>query len=77
SSGFVASLMPRPPQQAKQVKEKASNGSTSRTLWVLQDGKPAAVEVTIGLTDGRRTQIVSGGLQAGARVIIGMQKSAK
>ncbi len=77
SGGFVASLMPRRPQQPKQAKEKPSAGSSARTLWVLQDNKPTPVEVTIGLTDGRRTQIVSGGLQAGARVIIGMQKSAK
>lgn len=77
SGGFVASLFPRRPQQPKQVKENTSNGSTTRTLWVLQDNKPAPVEVTIGLTDGRRTQIVSGDLKAGARVIIGMQKAAK
>ncbi len=77
SGGFVASLMPRRPQQPKQVKENASNGSSARTLWVLQDNKPVPVEVNIGLTDGRRTQVVSGDLKAGARVIIGMQKSAK
>lgn len=77
SGGFVASLFPRRPQQAKQAKENNSAGSTTRTIWVLQDNKPTPVEVTVGLTDGRRTQIVSGGLQAGARVIIGMQKSAK
>jgi HlyD family secretion protein len=77
SAGFVASLMPRRPQEAKQVKETTSAGSTTRTIWVLQGNKPTPVEVTVGLTDGRRTQIVSGGLQAGARVIIGMQKSAK
>jgi len=77
SGGLVASLMPRAPQQPKQVKETASNGSIKRTVWVLQDNKPVPIEVSIGLTDGRRTQVVSGGLQAGARVIIGMQKSAK
>jgi HlyD family secretion protein len=77
SGGFVASLMPRRPQQPKQVKENSLNGSTTRTIWVLQDKKTTPIEVTVGLTDGRRTQIVSGGLQAGARVIIGMQKTAK
>ncbi len=77
SGGFVASMLPRRPPQAKQVKETSSAGSTTRTLWVLQDKKSAPVEVTVGLTDGRHTQIVSGELQASARVIIGMQKSAK
>ena len=77
SGGFVANLFPRGPQQPKQVKENTSNNSTTRTLWVLQDNKPTPVEVTVGLTDGRRTQIVSGDLKAGARVIIGMQKVSK
>jgi HlyD family secretion protein len=77
SGGFVASLMPRRPQQPKQVKENSSNGSTTRTIWVLQDKKTTPIEVTVGLTDGRRTQVVSGDLKAGARVIIGMQKSQK
>lgn len=77
SGGFVASLMPRRPQQPKQVKDNASAGSSARTLWVLQDNKATPVEVSIGLTDGRRTQVVGGALQAGARIIIGMQKSAK
>ena len=77
SGGFVASLFPRRPQQPKQVKENPTAGNAARTIWVLQDNKATPVEVTTGLTDGRRTQVVSGGLQAGARVIIGMQKSAK
>jgi HlyD family secretion protein len=77
SGGFVANLFPRRPQQPKQVKDNPTAGNAARTIWVLQDNKATPVEVTTGLTDGRRTQIVSGGLQAGARVIIGMQKSAK
>lgn len=77
SGGVIASLMPRRPRPAKQAKENTSAGSTTRTIWVLQDKTPTPIEVSAGLTDGRHTQVVSGDLKAGARVIIGMQKSAK
>ena len=40
-------------------------------LWVLgDDGKPRAVEVTTGLSDGNFTEIVSGDLKAGDSVIV-------
>jgi HlyD family secretion protein len=38
-------------------------------VWVLKDGQPAPVEVKTGATDGRRTEILEGGLQEGADVL--------
>jgi HlyD family secretion protein len=38
-------------------------------VWVLQDGQPAAVEVTTGATNGRLTEITAGDLKAGMLVI--------
>ncbi|HWB43894.1 MAG TPA: efflux RND transporter periplasmic adaptor subunit [Hyphomicrobiaceae bacterium] len=42
-----------------------------QTVWVLTDGKAAAVQVTAGLSDGQRTQILSGALKEGDLVISG------
>jgi HlyD family secretion protein len=41
-----------------------------RTVWVLRGGKPSAVEITVGLTDGSRTELVEGALQAGDALVV-------
>ncbi|MGO9359861.1 MAG: efflux RND transporter periplasmic adaptor subunit [Xanthobacteraceae bacterium] len=38
-------------------------------VWVLRDGKPAEVHVTVGLADDNFTEIVSGDLKAGDQAI--------
>ncbi|MFN4098106.1 MAG: efflux RND transporter periplasmic adaptor subunit, partial [Sphingomonas sp.] len=41
-------------------------------LWVLgEDGKPKAIEVKTGITDGNQTEIVAGDVAAGQQVIVG------
>lgn len=46
-----------------------------RTLYVLRDGAPEAVQVKIGATDGENVEIVSG-LSEGDQVITGMRSGA-
>jgi HlyD family secretion protein len=40
------------------------------TIYVLRDGHPVAIDVTIGLDDDTNTEIVSGDLKEGDRVIV-------
>ncbi len=64
------------PTFPKQGKDR-SNGSR---LWVLdKDGKPSAVTVRLGLTDGSMTEIIADDSQinAGNEVIVGMQSTAR
>jgi|GEM_PF-5345078 len=63
----MSALRPRPPRQAAKVQSKATSGVPR--VWVLQDGQPAAVEVTTGATNGRLTEITAGDLKAGMLVI--------
>jgi HlyD family secretion protein len=43
----------------------------SQTVWVLgDDGKPKAVPVTLGITDGVMTEVTSGDLKEGQEVIV-------
>ncbi len=74
-TSFVSGLMPRPPSQPKQVKDKAAN--SVKQVWVLRDKQPVAVEVSTGLSNGRYTEILGGELQAGMALITGTQKAAK
>jgi HlyD family secretion protein len=49
----------------------------SGVVWVLgADGRPAPVEVTLGITDGAATEIVDGGLDAGRAVLVGVDTAA-
>jgi HlyD family secretion protein len=73
--GFLRQLLPRPPHRTTTRQPAAATGN-QRTLWVLRDGAPAAVAVTIGLSDGQRTAIVDGDLAPGQAVIIDTQDTA-
>jgi len=64
---IVSSLIPRPPRQAPKV--QSTSGSAAPRVWVLRDGRPVAVEVRTGATNGKMTEIAGGALKAGMQVI--------
>jgi HlyD family secretion protein len=41
-------------------------------VWTLRDGKPVSLPVTLGLSDGRRTQILSEGLHEEVALLTGV-----
>ncbi|WP_376704012.1 efflux RND transporter periplasmic adaptor subunit [Mesorhizobium sp. ISC25] len=55
----------------RQAATKPTDGS--RTLYVLENGRPHPVNVSVGSTDGELTEIVSG-LEEGAQVITASQQ---
>jgi HlyD family secretion protein len=56
----------------------AKGGSgTQRQIWVLQDGRPQAMDVTVGLSDGRHTEVAGPGLREGMSVITEQRSSAE
>lgn len=63
----LSALLPRPPSQAPKVKSTA--GNVTPRVWVLRDGRPEAVEVRTGATNGKMTEIKGGALKAGVQVI--------
>jgi HlyD family secretion protein len=63
----VGALMPRPPVLAR--KQRYQPGEGPQRVWVLRDGKPAAIEVKAGATNGKVTEILGGELEAGMEVI--------
>jgi HlyD family secretion protein len=79
--GLAAGMNLGPPKTESQRKGAAESASTAgaRQVWVLPEGKagtaPVAVAVTPGISDGRMTEITSGALQVGMRVVTA-QKSA-
>jgi HlyD family secretion protein len=52
---------------------KPSDNPPRKLIWVLNDdGSPAAVSITVGASDESSTQVLSGGLREGQKVIIGV-----
>lgn len=45
------------------------------TVWTLRDGKPVAVPLRAGVSDGTHTEIVSGDIEADTEVLVGMNRS--
>lgn len=74
---IVASLMPRPPGgQPKRATSNAAKGGTQK-IWILSNGKPVPIAVTLGATDGRMTEVVAGDLKPGMAVITESLSPAK
>ena len=69
SKGFLESILPGRPSFRPPSAPRATQGP-NRTVHVLHDGQSAAVQVMVGASDERRTQIVKGALKAGDEVII-------
>ena len=44
-------------------------------VWVLENGKPKAIELKGGITDGQFTELVGDGLQEGMQVIVGVENN--
>ena len=68
---FSRLLIRRPAETAETQAGKAEPGSEQQ-VWVLRDGSPVAVPVTVGAADNRMTEILAGELAAGAPVIVDM-----
>jgi HlyD family secretion protein len=52
-------------------KSGAQTASTAgaKKVYILQDGQPKAIAITLGISDGRMTEILSGDLRVGMQVI--------
>lgn len=78
SGGFASAIMPRPRRTQTNGGRNATTGSdrSQQTVYILgNDGKPQAVQVTVGATNGTVTEITGGNLRAGAQVITGQLSS--
>jgi HlyD family secretion protein len=69
SQGFSVTnlFIPRMPRSERPTPPAADG---ERTLYLLEDGRPKAVKVYTGVSDGKNTEIVSGDLKAGDAVIV-------
>jgi len=77
SGGLVSMLLPRPPRFKATERENAAGSKKQQDVWILREGRPVAVPVTVGATDGVMTEIRAGDLQPGMAVVVDSVMEAK
>jgi HlyD family secretion protein len=68
---FTPPQNPKDAQSANPPLQSSPASQSVRRVWVMADGRLQARDVTLGLSDGRFTQIVAGPLRAGEPVVTG------
>jgi HlyD family secretion protein len=72
--GITSALVPRGPRRSGNRAERSvtTDRGAQQTIYVLgADGQPQAVQITTGDTNGTLTEVASGKLSAGMKVITG------
>lgn len=77
SRGLLGSLIRRGPPRFRQPSGPRTANSAKRSLWMLEDGDPVEIKVTVGATDGRRTQVTDGSLKEHQKVIVDATKTKR
>lgn len=79
SGGNISRLfIPRPPTATrKPAAQRAAAHSATQTVWVLDAGQPRKLEVTVGASDGRYTEVIRGALREGQAVITDSSEAAR
>jgi HlyD family secretion protein len=70
-SGLMSALMPRPPSDAGSKAVTVVAKGSNQTVWVMRQGetKPSLLNIKVGISDGRQTEVVSDNLKAGDAVV--------
>src|SRR5262249_56771351 len=59
---------------ATAIESASGDGIRQARAWVLRDGKPTAIPVTVGIDDGTSAEIIKGDLAQGDQVIVAEAK---
>jgi HlyD family secretion protein len=68
-------FLPRMPRNQRSARTETIAGE--RTIWVLKNNVPEAVQITTGASDGRMTEVVKGGIAPDDQLIIAAKQSGK
>ncbi len=70
SGGLLGRMMPRPPRPSQREPEATATGKAHQRVWIVRDGQPTPVDVSVGMSDGRLTELTGGDLEVGTPVIV-------
>jgi len=70
SRGLLDTLLPRPPRNQSKPLQKETVSNRQQQVWVLKDGQPVPVPITIGATDGVMAEVIKGDIMAGTMLVV-------
>lgn len=72
TGAFFGPPMPPRHKNTTKIQNKTKDLSTHKEIWILENGKPVAIKVKTGISDGKNIQVI--GLDSGSKVIVGMRE---
>lgn len=74
SSGgsLISQLLPHPPRSSSKKPEDPRANKKEQRVYALRDGKPLAITIKTGETDGSMTEVISGNIKPGMPVVVDM-----
>lgn len=69
-SGLFGRMMPQRSRTPAQLPAESTTRGTAQRVWVLRNGDAAPMNIAVGMTDGRMTEVTGGDLEEGAPVIV-------
>lgn len=70
SSSLLDRLLPKPPMATMRQPSEPEVAGSKRRIWTLRDGGLVPIQVVIGASDGRRTEIREGAIQPGDAIVV-------
>ena len=77
AGGSNRSLFPGPPLPEKDLSRAILPGQSQQRVWTLESGGPVMLPLTIGVTDGRMTEVIEGDLEAGVPLLVDVVRAAR
>ncbi len=74
--GLIRSLLPRRPPRRTVPKNSEPGKTLHKKVWILEKDLPKPIPVTVGVTDGKMTQIIDGDLQPSQAIILNIVEAS-
>ena len=72
SGSLLGRLFPRPSRSLSKNRREQGSSNKRQGVWIVSDGKPVAVPIKTGATDGIMTELAQGDLEPGMPLIVEM-----
>ncbi len=69
---ILNSILPHPPSMKPTPREETNGKSKEQQVWTVRNGQLTALSITKGLSDGKMTEVTSGGLEPRMELVTGM-----